>query len=95
MSGDVEISTADALRLLARRLGIPDSAIADDVIAAFDRDAHVGIGLIRAVRFFADPNAAGLVDAFLTVEGPGGRRAVTSACIAIAASFTPGKAPRP
>ncbi|MFY9291643.1 MAG: hypothetical protein WAP03_13230 [Methylorubrum rhodinum] len=94
MSGAAEISTADALRLLAHSLGIPDSAIADDVIAAFDRDAHVGIGLIRAVRFFCDPHANALVDAFLQVEEPGGRRAVVSACCAIAASFTPGKAPR-
>lgn len=94
MSGAAEISTGEALRRLAHLLGIPDGVIDDDVMAAFERDTHGGIGLIRAVRFFRDPHAEALVDAFLEVDEVGGRRAVADACRAIAGSFHRRKATR-
>lgn len=94
MTTRAEITTADALRTLAHHLGIPDGVIKDDVIAEFERNTHGGIGLIRAVRFFSDPHAAELVEAFLNVEDPAGRRAIANTCRAIAGSFNLRKAMR-
>ncbi len=94
MTKPADLTTADALRTLAQQLGIPDSAIEDDVVAEFDRSTSGGIGLIRAVRFFSDPDASRLVDAFLNVNEIGGRRAVADACCNIAGCFNLHKAMR-
>ncbi len=65
------IRAAEALRALARLLGIAQDTIGTDTVAAFERDASAALGLTQALRFFSDPYAAALVRAFLDVEDPG------------------------
>ena len=87
MSATAPIGAAEALRTLARLLGIAERAIGADAVAAFERDANTALGLTQALRFFSDPYAADLVRAFLDVEDPAGRRAIANTCCAIAGSF--------
>lgn len=87
MSAPAPIRAVDALRTLARLLGITENAIGADAVATFERDAEVALSLTQALRFFSDPYAADLVRAFLDVEDPAGRRAIANTCCAIAGSF--------
>lgn len=87
MNAPAPIRAAEALRALARLLGIAQDTIGADTVAAFERDASAALGLTQALRFFSDPYAADLVRAFLDVEDPAGRRAIANTCCAIAGSF--------
>lgn len=80
--------TAEALRALAHALDIPDHVVEDRHIAAFEARYPKGsISLLQAIRFFSDPHACAIVEAFLNVEDPACRRAIAETTKAIAGSF--------
>lgn len=55
-----KIRAAEAVRALARLLGLAESAIGADAVATFERDADAALGLTQALRFCSDPYAADL-----------------------------------
>lgn len=94
MSETEDTATIDALRELARVLGIPSWAIEDDATATrieelLDRER---VGLLRIVRFLADPNAERIVRHFLNVEDPLARRSIADTVAGIAGALAMKKA---